>query len=33
MDYKVVTDGVNVEKVHVAKFLGVKVDDQLTWND
>lgn len=32
-DYKVVIDGMNVEKVQVAKFLGVKVDDQLTWND
>ncbi len=28
-----IIDGVNVEKVHVTKFLGVKVDDQLTWND
>lgn len=32
-DYKVVIDGMNVEKVQVAKFLGVKVNDQLTWND
>ena len=23
----------NVEKVQFAKFLGVKVDDQLIWND
>ena len=30
-DHNVIIDSVNVERVNVTKFLGVKVDDQLTW--
>jgi len=33
IDHKIVIDGVRVERVHVTKFLGVKVDKQLNWDD
>jgi len=33
IDHKIIIDGVHVERVHFAKFLGVKVDEHLNWYD
>ena len=32
-DHNVIIDGINVERVHVTKFIGVIGDDQLKWKD
>ena len=33
IDHKIIIDGVRVERVHVTKFWGLKVDEHLNWDD
>ena len=33
IDHQIITDGVHVERVHVTKYLGVKADEHLNWDD
>ena len=33
IDHKIVVDGVRVERVHIIKCLGVKVDEHLNWDE
>ncbi len=32
-DCNIIIDGMNLAREHVTKFLGVLVDDKLSWND
>ena len=33
IDHKIIIGGVRVERVHIIKCLGVKVDEHLNWDD